>query len=176
MRLINTVLIWILLTTQVSSAEYLYIFNEKCITELYGEAKETINDGDISIIKHSQGITLRFELKNPIEEYKKISSETYKKILLTEYFLSKIKNLAIIEVHTEGLKDFRNLSPKNWEISTVIANNIEAVIIGGRYGLNHSRIHSVGYGEFMPSKNTPNKGSHCPNHVDIIILCNINGE
>ena len=64
---------------------------------------------------------------------------------------------------------------KNWEISAVIAGNIEKALFDENNTLK-SRIHSVGYGEFLPENNTPNNGGKLLNRVDIIILCNISGE
>ncbi len=63
---------------------------------------------------------------------------------------------------------------KDWEISTVIANNIEKEIRKSDKNIG-DRIYSVGYGEFLP-KNTPNNGGKLSNRVDIIVLCKISGE
>ena len=42
--------------------------------------------------------------------------------------------------------------------------------------ISHNQLKSVGYGEFLPSKNTPYNGGKNEGRVDIILLCNINGE
>ena len=108
--------------------------------------------------------------------YEVLGVDTYKKTKKIEYFLAKIKNPVIIEVHTEKkpLKDSYNL--KNWEISSVIAGKIESIILKPRGNIELDRIDSVGYGEFLPVKNTSNNGGNYFNRVDIIILCNISGE
>ena len=89
--------------------------------------------------------------------------------------MAKFKNPVIIEVHTSKfpLETFENL--KNWEISTIIANKIEAIMLERGY-ISSSQIKSIGYGEFLPSKNTPNNGVKNSGRVDIIILCSISGE
>ena len=91
-------------------------------------------------------------------------------------FLSKIENPVIIEVHTENVSQSNTRFLKNWELSTVIANNIESVMLEQSDRDFRNRINSIGYGEFLPSKNTSNNGGKYANRVDIIILCNISGE
>ena len=132
--------------------------------------------GDISVIRDTRGILLRFELANPIEEYSHISYKTYVNTIKIKDFLAKIENPVIIEVHTEVVPKNFGINLKNWELSTVIANNIESVILSTFDINNRDRIKSVGYGEFLPTKNTPNNGGNYSNRVDIIILCNISGE
>ena len=155
------------------ATEYLYILNDKCINELYQKAKKHFENSEIIAIKDSRGIILRLYFDDPISEYKNSSINTYKKI---EYFLAKIENPAIIEVHTSYFPIKKSKSLKNWEISTIIANKIESIITVPLGTINQNRINSVGYGEFLPAKNTPNNGGKNFNRVDIIILCNITGE
>ena len=76
---------------------------------------------------------------------------------------------------TEAEKEELN-NLKKWEVSTVIANKIEAIITKPEGVIPQNRINSVGYGEFLPAKNTPNNGGNYLNRIDIIILCNISGE
>ena len=93
-----------------------------------------------------------------------------------EYFLAKIENPAIIEVHIRDFPQEEILKLKKWEISTIMANNIEALVTKPIGTIDQNRINSIGYGEFLPAKNTPNNGGKSSNRVDIIILCNITGE
>ena len=58
----------------------------------------------------------------------------------------------------------------------LVANNIESVMLEQSDRDFRNRINSIGYGEFLPSKNTSNNGGKYANRVDIIILCNISGE
>lgn len=153
--------------------EYLYILNDNCINELYNSAEQTLLNSKVNVIRDPHGIILRFELPHPEEEYESLSVETTQKIFAAISFLAKIKNPAIIEVHTENISKEKLKGHKNWEVSTVIANNIESVFSSR---LDYNRIHSVGYGEFLPAKNTSNNGVNYPNRVDIMILCNISGE
>ena len=99
-----------------------------------------------------------------------------KKLTEIQYFLAKIQNSAIIEVRTANVKESKLNRLKNWEISTVIANNAERIILKSNADLDYTRIKSVGFGEFIPEKNTPYNGGKYSNRVDIIILCNISGE
>ena len=103
--------------------------------------------------------------------------KSFIKILqILKNFLAKIKNPVIIEVHTqaESLSVLKSL--KNWEYSIILANKIEEKLLNAVSHIERSRIRSIGYGEFLPAKNTPNNGGKYLNRVDIIILCNITGE
>lgn len=158
------------------SREYLYILNDKCINELYSEANIYFKNKPIEVIRDSRGIILRFEIKNPKKEFEKLTPSTIQNIICVKDFLAKNENPAIIEVHTErnAFKDYDNL--KNWEVTTIIANNIENFILSDKVESFESRVHSIGYGEFLPSKNTPNNGGNYQNRIDIIVLCNVSGE
>ena len=178
MRVITLILSALIFFTCIKcySEEYLYILNDSCINDLTESAQNYFKNRDINVIRDSRGIILRFKLTSPTEEYEKFSSDTYNKILYTEQFLAKIKNPVIIEVHTEKFSDCKFFKRKNWEISTVIANRIEALMLKNEGLVLRNRINSVGYGEFLPSKNTPYNGGNYPSRVDIIILCSISGE
>ncbi len=154
---------------------YTYILNDKCINDLFAIAKKDFTNTDIKITKDPRGIILSFELEKNIDKTFK-NDLIIKNIDTIEYFLAKIENPAIIEVHTEAYIDKKHSAIKNWEVATVIANKIESIILNIRGRVSNSRIHSVGYGEFMPAKNTSNNGGKYSNRVDIIILCNISGE
>ena len=176
MRKIFIYILFILeLNISACAEEPKFILHDKCINILYRAAKTYFTDNEIFIIRDSRGIILRFGIKSPKEEYIKISPETKNKLLKIGDFLAKIENPVIIEVHTVTAEPQNSINEKNWEISAVIAGNIEHEIIYNRKSLN-SQIHSVGYGEFLPENNTPNNGGKLLNRVDIIILCNINGE
>ena len=90
--------------------------------------------------------------------------------------MAKIENPAIIEVHIENFPKKEGLNLKKWEISTIMANEIEAIITLPVGSVKQEQINSIGYGEFLPAKNTPNNGGENLNRIDIIILCNIIGE
>ena len=90
--------------------------------------------------------------------------------------MAKIENPAIIEVHTSDFPSGEVVNLKKWEFSTIFANNIEAIITLPKGSINQNRINSIGYGEFLPQKNTSNNGGKNTNRVDIIILCNVSGE
>ena len=107
---------------------------------------------------------------------KSMDKDFYYNIKKIEYFLAKIENPAIIEVHTGDFSEEKLLNIKKWEYSTIIANDIEAIITEPRGSIPQKRINSVGYGEFLPAKNTPNNGGNYLNRIDIIVLCNISGE
>lgn len=147
--------------------------NDKCINELYELAINYFKDSEITPLKDSRGIILRFYFENPNKEFYNINNTRYKKI---EYFLAKIENPAIIEVHIGNFPTEELKTLKKWEISTIMANNIEAIITEPIGTIAQNRINSIGYGEFLPAKNTSNNGSNNPNRVDIIILCNVSGE
>lgn len=157
----------------IYAKEYLYILNDKCINELYDKAEKYFRNTPIIPIRDSRGIILRYYFDNPTLKIEDISIPTYKYI---EYFLAKIENPAIIEVHVGNFPEggFKNL--KKWEVSTIMANNIESIITEPTGIISQTRINSIGYGEFLPAKNTSNNGGKNSNRVDIIILCNISGE
>lgn len=170
-------IIFSLILTPSEGKEFLYILNDDCINELYTNAENFFKTTSVEVIRDTRGILLSFKLENPIQEFEGMSCKTYSNISHIQEFLAKIKNPAIIEVHTEDFpfSEYRGL--RNWEVSTVIANKIETVILKPFGEPNQKRIHSVGYGEFLPAnKNTSNNGGNYPNRVDIMILCNISGE
>ena len=177
MKLIKFFLIYLLCTSiQAIAKEYFYILNDNCINILYQEANSQLKNSDVDILRDSRGIIIRYNLKNPHSEFYGISSKTYKKIKEMEYFLAKIENPAIIEVHIGELVRQEAGTLKKWEISTVIANNIESIMTKPSGTIDQDRINSIGYGEFLPAKNTSNNGGKEANRIDIIVLCNISGE
>lgn len=161
---------------KLQAMEYLYILNDKCINELYSLAQKTIDNEKILILRDSRGLLLRFELEESLYEKYFLEDLLYKNITDIEKFLAKIKNPAIIEVHTQVRNSNISKGLKNWEYSTVLANNLERLLLNRGSRIESSRIRSIGYGEFLPAKNTPNNGGKYLNRVDIIVLCNITGE
>lgn len=151
----------------------MYILNDKCIADLYSLAQEYFSGTSVIPIRDSRGIILRYQFESAKNEYENPNINVYKKI---EGFLAKIENPAIIEVHTVKNQTLQYSMLKNWEISTLVANNIESLITEPQGLIEQNRMHSVGYGEFLPDKNTSNNGVKYLNRVDIIILCNISGE
>ena len=164
------------LLTLVSEGKELYILNDNCINVLFSQANNTIKSNNIEVLRDSRGIILRIIIDNPEKEYYVLSQEICKSISTIKDFLAKIKNAVIIEVHTKVAKLPDKGKIKNWELSTVIANRVEQEILKGSNNTVVSRIKSVGYGEFLPAKNTPYNGGNISNRIDIIILCNITGE
>jgi len=158
------------------SQEFLYILNDDYINNLVKTSEDIFTNSEIQTIRDTRGIILRFNLENPINEVNRLTYKTYQNSLKIKDFLAKIENPAIIEVHTEGVAKEYLTKYKNWELSTIIANNIESVMLSDKINNMRHRINSIGYGEFLPSKNTPNNGGKYSNRVDIIILCNIGGE
>ena len=175
-KIITLIIILTFLIPNVIAEEYKYILHDNCIDELFLTAGKSLSTEDIEVLRIPQGIILRFGIKDILAEYKDITPEILKKIAKVAYFLSKIKNLVIIEVHTGDFSSTGSKGLKNWEISTVIANKLEDKFFKSGEGLDRTRIISVGYGEFLPPKNTPYNGGKYINRVDIIILCNISGE
>ena len=162
--------------SKAHAEEYYYIFNDECIKDLYINAKENIHSNNINIIKDSRGIILRFKLEEVDKNYENLTQKTIENLSSAREFLAKIKNLAIIEVHTDEIKTKKLEGLKKWEVSTVIANQAEQFMTENSSGIEIERIDSVGYGEFLPEKNTPYNGGKSSNRIDIIILCNVSGE
>lgn len=163
----------ILSTTTTFSTEYRYILNDYCIEKLYSGAYVFFKNTKIQVLKDSRGIILRYKFANSLDEFINPSFRIYK---LIENFLAKIENPAIIEVHVKNIPDDKSTNLKKWEISTIIANDIEAFISKPLGEIEQNRVNSIGYGEFLPENNTPFNGSNNLNRVDIIILCNVIGE
>ena len=146
------------------------------VDNMYKDSKEYFKTENIDITKESRGVKLEFEYEFKVCKYDKLNSTICDNISKIEYFLSKIKNPVIIEVHAD-MFDTDNISVfRTWEVSTVIANNIELLLSKPCGGLDNKRIKSVGYGKFSSKKNTSNNGGNCLIRVDIIILCSISGE
>lgn len=163
-----------LFTGLVYADDTMYILHDKCINSLYEPAVMHFENSEISVLRDSRGVILRFKLDSPIDEYTLLTAKTGEKLYKIRDFLAKIKNPVIIEVHTAEDSTGNIRAEKNWEISAVIAGKIETAVCGEDIPVN--RVHSVGYGEFLPENNTSNNGGKLLNRVDIIILCNINGE
>lgn len=170
---INLLIALILSINVTFSAEYRYIHNDHCIEKLYSAAHIFFTDTKIQVLKDSRGIILRYNFTNSLEELISPNIKIYK---LIEKFLAKIENPAIIEVHVKNIPDDKLTNLKKWEISTIIANDIEAFISKPLGVIEQNRVNSIGYGEFLPENNTPFNGSNNLNRVDIIILCNVIGE
>ncbi|MBE7703258.1 MAG: hypothetical protein E7Z89_04315 [Cyanobacteria bacterium SIG28] len=170
------IVLLILFQSEIYSKEFIYILKDKCLNTIYTEAFNYFSNSEIKIYKDIRGVILSFKLNDLQAEYYSLTTETLKNIKQIENFLAKIENPAIIEVHTSDNVSNNVNSLKKWEISTVIANKIETQILnlGGKD--ISQRIKSVGYGEFLPTNNTPNNGSKKFDRVDIIVLCNISGE
>ena len=164
------------LNNHTQGQNYLYILNDKNIQHAYIELTEFFENSEYTVIKDVRGVIIRFYTNDILKEYQNLSDNTLKKIFKIEYFLAKIKNPVIIEVHTENLPKNKIQNLKNWEISTVIAKQIESNLTLPKGKIEKERVDSVGYGEFMPSKNTPNNGGKNTGRVDIIVLYNIIGE
>lgn len=162
-----------LLPCSILAKEYVYILNDKCINELYDNAEKYFRNTPITPIRDSRGIILRYNFDTPALKIEDLNISIYKSV---EYFLAKIENPAIIEVHVGNFPEGEFKKLKKWEVSTIMANNIEAIITEPNGIISQNRINSIGYGEFLPAKNTPNNGGKNPNRVDIIVLCNVSGE
>ncbi len=174
MKTLRKIILAFLFTTNFLFAmEYNYILNDNCINNLFTEAQYYFQDTNIEIVKDARGLILRQVFEDSTIENNYIDINLFKKI---EYFLAKIENFAIIEVHVEDIPNGKFSNLKKWEASTIIANDIEAIITKPFGEIDSRRIKSIGYGEFLPINNTPYNGSNKSNRVDIIILCNIIGE
>jgi flagellar motor protein MotB len=155
--------------------------NEKPLNQVYLSALNFFKGTNVMVLKEPIGVVLRLEFK--IEEFVarnlydsqilNLRGRIFMDLLRMEYFLAKIKNPVIIEVHTA-----KNSSKgiKSWELSTLIANELEKLLTERNPLLNKERVRSVGFGEFLPIKNTSNNGGNYSNRIDIMILCDISGE
>lgn len=170
------IVLLILFQSEIYSKEFIYILKDKCLNTIYTEAFNYFSNSEIKIYKDIRGVILSFKLNDLQAEYYSLTTETLKNIKQIENFLAKIENPAIIEVHTEKKQGKVSGNLKNWEFSTILANEIESSLISQNSKISRKRIKSVGYGEFLPIKNTPNNGGNYTNRIDIIILCNISGE
>ena len=155
----------------VFADEESFVLHDKCITNLFIPAKEYFAGTDICVLRDAHGIILRFKIENPEEEYKKLNCYTKDKLLKIVHFLSEIKNTVIVRVHTGNFAKQTTKELKNWEISTIIANNIEQFLYNSSNNMDKNRVSSVGFGEFLPVVPPDNTGCDNQNRVDIIILC-----
>lgn len=175
MRIFVYIIFIFLLFSGVSYAGGVYILGDSVSASLYSSAKTALSGcGDLELTEDIRGIVIRIPLESPEENYYSISSALSAKLRCIEYFLVKIKNPVIIEVHTDKVPEY--LRMKNWEFSSVIAGNIGEEFMHYTPKIPVERIYTVGYGEFMPDINTSNNGGKSSNRIDIIILCNKSGE
>ena len=176
MKIIIFIILIFFISINISLAkDYIYILNSKESNEIYNNAINHFKTSQISVFKDIRGVVISFYIEDLEQDYTNFSKKTIQNLEKIEYFLAKNKNPVIIEVHTTEIPLENSKNLKNWEISTIIANKIE-VFLRKRVHFSNLEIKSVGYGEFMPSKNTPNNGVKNKGRVDIIILCSINGE
>ena len=91
-------------------AEPLYILNEYCTNNIYSSAVAALSHCDgVAIKRDIRGIIIRIPFENPEYNFQKITPQLYEKLLCIEYFLAKIKNPVIIEVHTEKIPEGINM-------------------------------------------------------------------
>lgn len=167
MRIIILLLI-LLFFSQITFAENSPIY-------ILDNSKQVLSHCDEVIVKKDvRGIVIRIEVENIENNYYSLTKKLREQLDCIEYFLAKIKNPVIIEVHTEKILPDLNL--KNWEFSSVIAGNIGDYLIKSGTGISAERILPVGFGEYMPDINTSNNGGKYTNRVDIIVLYNMDGE
>lgn len=167
------IIFFVIFSCNTFASEYIYILNDNCIEDLFNNATISFNNSEVKVLKDSRGIVLRYFFEDPVIEYYEPNKKIYK---LLEDFLAKIENPAIIEVHINNFPSIDFVNLKKWEFSTIISNHIEDIITKPRGSVAQERINSIGYGEFLPAKNTSNNGGKISNRIDIIILCNISGE
>ena len=164
--------IMLILQTTAIASDLPAVSNE--YNGLYNSVSQYFENTEFKVYKMPQGFKLKFVLTEEDLIPQKITPKLYKNICFAGKFLAKIKNPVIIEVRTNNVLSIKYNGLKNWELSTLTANGIENLLLD--LGIETRRIKSVGFGEFYPEKNTPNNGSKKQNEVDIIVLCNINGE
>ncbi len=157
------------------SAETIYVLGEASINNTYEEVKQGLSACEgVEVKKEIRGVVVSLELENPKANYYHLTPELKKKLICIEYFLAKIKNPVIIEVHTDKVP--AGIKGKNWEFSSVIAGNIGDFFLKHKPAIPSDRVYLVGYGEFMPVINTSNNGGNYSNRIDIIIRSSIDGE
>ena len=121
--------------------EYIYILSDTKLNKLYFDAINYFHDTKTTIHKDIRGIIIRFPLENILNEYEQITHKTLQNLEKIEYFLAKNKNPVIIEVHTAKFPLNNSSNLKNWEISTVIANRIETILLkNGRISRGKRRV------------------------------------
>lgn len=155
-------------------SQSVYVLNDRCEKNFYELCDNYFEKfPDISVVHEIRGVALRIELKT--DGVCCVTPDIQARLNIVKYFLAKIKNPVIIEVHTKEVP--AGLNMKNWEFSTVVANNVSDIFTKGKLQIPIERLHAVGYGEFMPGvNNTSNNGGNYTERIDIIILCSINGE
>lgn len=153
----------------------IYVLNETEISDIYERVQKGVADcKDLEVRREIRGVVISIKLTHPEENYYKITPELEEKLLCIEYFLAKIKNPVIIEVHTDKVP--AGIKMKNWEFSSVIAGNTGEILLKRGPKIPAERVYPVGYGEFMPHINTSNNGGNNNNRIDIIIQSSISGE
>ena len=171
--LIILLIFFLAICSKIEANNFYYILNEEHLNNIYDIAFREFENSDIIVLKNPMGVILRYKIDLNDYTKKHLDNKILFRLKKIEYFLAKIKNPAIIEVHIDK-NSIKGI--KSWELSTVIANQTESILIKMGNGRIKNRINSVGYGEFLPAKNTSNNGVKFSDRVDIIILCNISGE
>ena len=119
----------LLISIQICAfADTFYVLGETSITNLYEKVKNSLSECEgVEVKKEIRGVVVSVELENPEANYHRITPELGKNLTCVEYFLAKIKNPVIIEVHTDKVPE--GIKGKNWEFSSVIAGNVGDVFL-----------------------------------------------
>ena len=84
----------------ILAEEYIYILSDAKLNDLYFSAKKHFRNSQIRVFKDIRGVLITLEIDDILNEYALISDKTLRNLEKIEYFLAKMKNPVIIEVHT----------------------------------------------------------------------------
>ena len=89
--------------------------------------------------------------------------------------LKKLPNSIDVEGHTDNVPINNELFPSNWELSAARAASV--VHLFTNYGVNPSRLSSIGYAEYRPiANNSTSKGRLRNRRVKVVILADKNAR
>ncbi|HBH17908.1 MAG TPA: flagellar motor protein MotB [Cyanobacteria bacterium UBA9579] len=129
------------------------------------------NIGEISVSRETRGLIIRLKdtvLFDPGSDIIKDNAQVTLDKLAG--ILREIPNSIRIEGHTDSQPINTPRFPSNWELSTARATNIIKYLIN-QHNINPQKFSAVGYGEYMPLKESVLEDNQSINRrVDIVIL------
>jgi len=138
--------------------------------------KPLIDQGLISITQHKLWVEIEMNSKILFTSASsEVEDEAFPALKALAEVLKKFPNSVDVEGHTDNVPINNELFPSNWELSASRAASV--VNLFTRYGVNPSRLSSIGYAEFRPiMNNTTAEGRLRNRRVKVVILADKNAR
>lgn len=135
-----------------------------------------IDQGLINVTQHKLWVEIEMNSKILFSSAdSEVEDEAFPALKALAEVLKKLPNSIDVEGHTDNVPISNELFPSNWELSAARAASV--VHLFTRYGVNPSRLSSIGYAEFRPvMSNTTAEGRLRNRRVKVVILADKNAR